>query len=116
MTQNYGPALGDNANRSLEKINQILFEMLGAGAAPGWASGGAGETQSTSLVKINALLNQMLLNQQSAASAPLSSFTLTNAAGMQITIGIGPDGDLWVTQQSGPNAGKVVDLTYGLWK
>jgi len=33
----------------------------------------------------------------------------------QITLSIGPYGDLWVTQEAGPNAGKSANLTYGKW-
>jgi len=48
-------------------------------------------------------------------TAPASSLVLSDGTN-QITIGIGPDGDLWATQQSGPNAGKGTDLTFGKWQ
>lgn len=51
---------------------------------------------------------------QSQTSLPPASIVLANADN-QVTLSIGPDGDLWVTQQTGPNAGKQVDLTYGKW-
>ena len=34
----------------------------------------------------------------------------------EITLTIGPAGDLWVSQTAGPNAGKTCDLTYGKWQ
>ena len=56
--------------------------------------------------------------RQNAAWVPLpkkpSEITLSDGIN-EITLTVGPGGDLWVKQKSGPNAGKSEDLTYGKW-
>jgi hypothetical protein len=58
---------------------------------------------------------QLEQQQNTEPAPPPASIVLSNGE-EQITLSIGPHGDLWVTQQSGPNAGKQADLTFGRWQ
>jgi hypothetical protein len=104
------PRQGDTATVSALKSVSVL-----AGTTPPAPPAGSGltelgprqgDTLVIALKKICALLG---------AGAPISSIILANA-GNQITLEINPDGDLLVTQQTGPNAGQTVNLTYGKWQ
>jgi hypothetical protein len=115
------PRQGDGAALAAMKSNAIL-----AGSNPPAPPAGSGlttlmptggDTIVTSLKKICALLGLGAVATQQQQQQTISSIILTNTDGSaQITLSAGPDGDLWVAQQTGPNAGKQVDLTYGKWQ